>query len=396
MADSARVWPAMLRDAPWITGERARAYAFGLIGAYLTLAIIGVLQGIWLIQQDGDFVEGDFIAFWSAGRMAMNGQAAAAYDWAAHHAVQVVAVGHEFEGFFAWHNPPGFFFLAVPFALPPYVPAWLLFVAVTGALYVVGFVRVLPVRGAWMLALAAPASFLCMLAGQLGFLIAALMAAWLVLLDRRPVLAGAALGLLTIKPQFGLLFPLLLIGTGRWRVFFAAAATTLLLALAAGLVFGWESWSAFIASFTGETVGLLRRGGSDWAKLQSLYASFQRITGIEGLAMALHGICALAIAGAVLWLWRLPTSIGVRGASAIAGGFLITPYAYVYDATVVVLAAAFLAREALARGALPWERLGLVVAAALPVTNFVVGSFATPAAMLLILVLAIRRARLAG
>ena len=144
MADSARVWPAMLRDAPWITGERARAYAFGLIGAYLTLAIIGVIQGIWLIRQDGDFVEGDFIAYWSAGRMAMEGRAAAAYDWAAHHAVQVAAVGHEFEGFFAWHNPPGFFFAAVPLALLPYSPAWLFFVTVTGALYVAGFVRVLP------------------------------------------------------------------------------------------------------------------------------------------------------------------------------------------------------------------------------------------------------------
>ena len=73
MSDSARNWPAMLRDAPWIAGHRARAYAFGLIGAYLTLASIGVMQGIWLVRQDGDFVEGDFIAYWSAGRMAMQG-----------------------------------------------------------------------------------------------------------------------------------------------------------------------------------------------------------------------------------------------------------------------------------------------------------------------------------
>ena len=53
-------------------------------------------------------------------------------------------------------------------------------------------------------------------AGQNGFLTAALIGGALGLLERRPALAGICLGLLTYKPQFGLLFPFVLIADRRW------------------------------------------------------------------------------------------------------------------------------------------------------------------------------------
>lgn len=385
-----------LRDAGWMTGERVRAYAGAALIAGIAWAIVSIVQGNWLIRADGGLVEGDFIAPWSAGRMALEGRAAAAYDWHLHHAAQVAAIGREFEGFFAWHNPPTVYFLAVPFAPLPYIPAWLLFGATTAAFFVATFRRVLPVRGAALIALGAPASILCFIAGQLGFLIAGLTALALTQMDRRPWVAGISLGLMTVKPQFGLIFPVLLAATGRWRVFAAASVATLGLMAASGIVFGWETWRAFLGSFNDETVALLRRGGSDWTKLQSIYACVQRVTGIESLAMAVHGAAALGILGVVAWLWRRPASPGVCAAAAVAGAFLITPYAYIYDAVVVVLAAAFLAREAIARGWLPWERVLLALAVLMPALYFVVGSYATPAAMGLILALAVRRARAEG
>jgi hypothetical protein len=42
-----------------------------------------------------------------------------------------------------------------------------------------------------------------------------LIGAALVNLDRRPLLAGLLLGLMAYKPQFGILFPLVLAATGR-------------------------------------------------------------------------------------------------------------------------------------------------------------------------------------
>ena len=383
---------AALREARWILGHRVRPYAVAAAGAYLAWLVIGAVQGYWLYQNDGAPVPADFIAYWSAARMALEGRAAEAYQWLPHHAVQVAAIGRVFEGFFAWHNPPHFLLLLVPFALPPYVPAWLLFNAVTAALFVWGFSRVLPMRGAWMLALGAPATFFCVIAGQLGFLVGALTAAALLLLDKRPLLAGVALALLTIKPQFGVLYPLLLLATGRWRVFLSAAVMTLTLLVLSALVFGLESWKAFAESLTGETMAALRRGGSDWSKLQSIYAAAYLVTGAERVAMAVHAVAAICVASVVLWLWRIPASGGVRNAAAIVGGFLLSPYAYVYDAPVLVLAAGFLAREMLARGALPWERLLVCLAVAAPASFYVTGAFATPAAMLTILALCVRRA----
>ena len=50
------------------------------------------------------------------------------------------------------------------------------------------------------------------------------------LMERRPALAGVCLGLLTYKPQFGLLFPLVLIADRRWRTIAVAAPVAAALA----------------------------------------------------------------------------------------------------------------------------------------------------------------------
>src|SRR6185312_2585493 len=91
----------------------------------------------------------------------------------------------------------------------------------------------------WLLiAIAFPAVFVNLGHGHNGFLTAALFGAALVVLDRRPVVAGILFGLLAYKPQFGVLIPLVLIASGRWRCFAAAAVTVALSAVATTLAFG--------------------------------------------------------------------------------------------------------------------------------------------------------------
>ena len=75
----------------------------------------------------------------------------------------------------------------------------------------------------WMLALAVPMVLNNALVGQNGFLTAALIGGTLYLMPVRPILAGICLGLLSYKPQYGLLFPLVLIAASQWTVFFSAA-----------------------------------------------------------------------------------------------------------------------------------------------------------------------------
>ena len=75
-------------------------------------------------------------------------------------------------------------------------------------------------RSGWLLlALAFPAVFINLGHGHNGFLTAALFGGALATLERRPLVAGMLFGLLAYKPQFGMLIPLVLLATGRWRVY---------------------------------------------------------------------------------------------------------------------------------------------------------------------------------
>src|SRR3546814_10959127 len=81
--------------------------------------------------------------------------------------------------------------------------------------------------------------------GQNGFLTAALMGGGVLLLERRPWLAGALFGCLAIKPHLALLIPLALAARGLWRPFVAAGLTAAGLIALSAADFGLVSWPAF-------------------------------------------------------------------------------------------------------------------------------------------------------
>ena len=110
------------------------------------------------------------------------------------------------------------------------------------------------------------------LVGQNGFLTAALIGGTLYLMPVRPVLAGICLGLLSYKPQYGLLFPLVLIAASQWTVFITAGVTAIALAFASWLAFGTESWQAFFHWMPMFSQAFLTEGKATWWKLQSLFS----------------------------------------------------------------------------------------------------------------------------
>ena len=107
-----------------------------------------------------------------------------------------------------------------------------------------------------LLLLLAPAVTANIWTGQNGFLVAALLVGGLIQLDRRPILAGVLFGMLTIKPQLGLLLPIMLVLTGRWRTIGAAVATVVVLFAATSLVFGLEVWTAYIQDAHADSKGV--------------------------------------------------------------------------------------------------------------------------------------------
>ncbi len=233
--------------------------------------------------------------------------------------------------------------------------------------------------------------------GQNGFLTAALLGGALVVLDRRPLLAGILLGLLVYKPQYGLMLPVVLAVSGRWRCFASAAATVALLAIATTLVFGAAAWHAFavFSEFTRTVV--LEQGNTGWYKIQSMFA-WARMWGAPiPLAYALQGIAIAAVATALAWLWRSAASYPLKAAALCLGTILATPYSFDYDMMVLAPAIAFLAADGFARGFGPWQKtalaaLWLVPLVARSVAQLSLIPLGVPA-MLAMFVLILRRAK---
>jgi hypothetical protein len=96
--------------------------------------------------------------------------------------------------------------------------------------------------------LAAPAVLMAIVGGQTSLVMAALLFSGATL-RHRPLLAGAMFGIAAcIKPQVVVLVPLVLLAAGQWRMLAGAAATGLLLCLAATLAYGPAVWSDWLGS----------------------------------------------------------------------------------------------------------------------------------------------------
>lgn len=65
-------------------------------------------------------------------------------------------------------------------------------------------------------------------------------------LSMRPRLAGVLIGLMVIKPQFGLLVPVALLAGGHYKTFASAAVTIAVMALFATIALGPAIWIDFL------------------------------------------------------------------------------------------------------------------------------------------------------
>lgn len=277
------------------------------------------------------------------------------------------------EGWLPFINPPSALLLIWPFGWMSYPTAFFAWTGLQVALFAVAIRSILPGYAPVLAALALPAVFVCVALGQIGLLLAALMAGFLSRLESQPVRAGVLLGLLTIKPQFGLLWPLLLLAGGHFRAFAAAAVTAVSLAMFAVLSFGPGIWASFVEASAVQS-RLLAMADLVPLRLQSAYGMSLALTHDTAIAVTLHAVLAAAVAALVLRAWWQPeVPFDIRAALGIAGGFLVSPYGLVYDAAALAVAAAFIVRHGLSRGFRRGDAALLLLAAALPALGAVEG-----------------------
>jgi arabinofuranan 3-O-arabinosyltransferase len=329
------------------------------------------LAHLWIFDAEGRGSPTDFVNVWAAGRLALEGHPAQAWDWDIQKPIEVAELGQSFVGYFAWHYPPPFLFVASLLARLPYGAAFAGWVCVSAIPYLVVMRAIVGRPFGWVLALAVPTVISNGLVGQNGFLTAALIGGTLYLIPARPLLAGVCLGLLSYKPQYGLLFPLVLIATSHWRVFCSAAVTTVLLAIASWLAFGTESWQAFLHWMPAFSQAFLTEGKAPWWKLQSLFALVRLMGGTEQLAWMFQWAFSAAVAVVLVVMWRSRISYSLKAAALATGTLLITPYLFMYDVMVLAIAVGFLVRVGLRTGFRPYELTALGCAAA-PIFYFIV------------------------
>ena len=169
----------------------------------------------------------------------------------------------------------------------------------------------------------------------------------LVLLDRRPGLAGVLLGLLAYKPQFGLLVPLVLLIGGHWRATILAALTVIVMVSVSWALLGSETWYAFIASLAHTKGFLLEQGAPGWAKLQSTFAAVRLLGGSIATAYAAQALVAALATAAVVWAWRQPVELALKSAALVTATVMVTPFVLDYDLIVLALPIAWMSAAAL-------------------------------------------------
>lgn len=332
-------------------------------------------------------VSRDFAAFWTAARLAADGQAAAAYGEASLAGLAALFGPGTYPPFF---YPPTALLLWLPFSALGFVAAASVWVALTLALYAMSLRAM---EASLVTAMAFPSVLFCALYGQNALFSAALFGGIALTLDRAPLAAGVLIGCLAYKPQLGVLIPLAMLCARRWRVFAAASCTVVALSLLSAAVFGPHIWTAFLASLP-VAQAWNAHGVPGFDRFVSPYAA-ARLLG----APAAAGWIAQAAFALAACLALIRTSLRRPGAAAetamlvVATGFCV-PFLGEYDLCMLAVPGAWIAAQAVQSGWLPYERilLAALYLSPIPIKGAALhGIPLGPAAMTVLAVLVARR-----
>jgi hypothetical protein len=241
--------------------------------------------------------------------------------------------------------PPSLLVLLLPFGLLGLMGSYALFQGLTAALLAgaLWYRPHGPHAPGWtaLAALACPAAAVNVVDGQCSFLITGLLVLGFRLLERRPVLAGCVLGLVSVKPQLGLMVPVALLAMRQWRGIFGAAMSCCLLVVASALVLGagpWLSWGQWLLQTNASPSSVWVASGRLWG--ESVYACAVLLHVSPRLSSALQ-LIAIAVSAVGAYLaFRGRGVTGVSMAVLLAATILAAPHSGDYDEVMLTVAAA--------------------------------------------------------
>lgn len=312
-----------------------------LLVASLAL-MVPVLRFYWPAGEGLDVVGyplgRDFINVWSGPQVAFGDKVSALFDLRGYHE----AIGRLFGTPLPFHNwGYPLFTLPVFWSLAQLPYFWALAVWTVGlfaifAAIVLGEVETDRRRQALLLLIFTPACLINLVGGQNGFLSAALFLGGVLNIDRRPILAGMLIGLLTFKPHLGIVLPFTLVALGAWRVIASAAVTALVLVAMSTAIFGVDAWRDYFAVVGPYQTLLLQNFEGFYTNMMvSVLASARKMGVSYPVALGIQVIISLCVIAVAAWAVRRIADPCARAFLLVTATLLATPYAFNYDMTAL-------------------------------------------------------------
>ncbi len=319
------------------------AFLRALMRVGIVAAAVAIYHGALnpaFLDAQGHFYGHDFMNVWAAPSIA-RADIAALFDIETYNQRVFERYGAVMP-YHNWSYPPHALLLFDPIARLPHNFAFVLWSALGVWFYLSMLTKASGHRlqRVVLLALFSPAMLLNLFYGQNGFITAGLFLAALMSLERRPLVAGIALGLLTLKPHIGIVWPLVLLSKRCWKVIAIAALTASLLIALSIFVYGIGAWEGFFTITMPYQASLIKDvfGRTYEAMMVSWPVSFLRMGFSYKAGMMVH----VAVAAYVLvTLWRSlqkPQCFSLLTLRISAAAMILTPYLFNYDMTLLTAA----------------------------------------------------------
>jgi hypothetical protein len=305
-----------------------------------------------ITSQSAQPVGKDFFCFWSAGRLALAGNAADIFNPKTLATFQQNYLAAP-DGFsIPWFYPPLLLlYISCAFALLPYKIAYLVLLLISAVAFLMLARRWFPSLPPLCIA-AFPAFWFNALSGQNGLLTAIIMIGGLICLQSKPIAAGGILAALSYKPQLCLAIPIFLLVEKRFETIIAGiVAFAALIALSTAL-FGGGIWTAFIDGIQEARNFNHLSGDVKYESFAQLYGSL-RVIGLEhALATKLNYAFAAVATVAAIRFWLYADNQSEKYAVVILLSLLLAPHLIYYDFVVTGAAIVWLWHRASLRPAL--------------------------------------------
>jgi len=350
--------------------RQAHAMAWMALTAGVILCAASVVLGFQGRPFMGRALGGDFVGFYTVGKILNTHPAARIYDLDL-----AVRLQHETlpsmdkTQMLVFTQTPYIAWLFRPFAWLPYAWAYVAWLGFSAALYAAGLGTLFSAVGltredrktGFLLALSSmPFLFETWIGGQMASVVFFIWALFLwCIQNERRFLAGLVLSLCLFKPTLVALPAAMLLLGRRWRVVSGLAAGSLAVALLSIATVGWDGCQAWVrtVAFNAEVAS---GAGDPWhrAKYVDMAAFFHLLLGRHSTAaaivMMIVGVAAVGVLGRAWWRSEgLADRVASNElwAATLCFALVVNAYAPIYDTVLAVAAVALVAANRAERAA---------------------------------------------